>query len=1076
MKLRRLARGIAAATATFMLIAGCVPINFVQEVNAASARAVENLSRGLTVTPLAQGTLVNWRYLGTDAEGTVFKLYRDNTLIYTSSGNMATCYKDTSGNVNSNYSVQVFKNGETVPSETAKVEYKLNYEAPVNRIASGGYMTMQLDVPKDTRLDATYTPNDASVADIDGDGQYELIIKWDPSNSHDNMAGYVTSNVYIDAYEFEEGDAKKLWRIDLGENIRAGAHYTQFMVYDLDGDGKAEVVCKTAPGSKDGKGNYVNKASSVSAIKNANDNTTSYVGVDDLVGMIVSGSEYLTLFDGESGKALDTIYYEPGRGDKSTWTSTWGDNWGNRMDRYLATIAYLNGKTPSVVMCRGYYGRSTLCAYNVENKRLVKQWLFDSKTADNAYSGQGNHNLATADVDGDGYDEIVYGSMTVDHNGKGLYTTGLKHGDALHVGDFIPSRDGLEVYQVHEETGGASLRDAKDGKIIKRWNADGDTGRGVADNIVAGNNSAECSNISDNRVYDGNGNDLMPWSDIFGKWSQNSLIYWDGDLEREVLDRAMINGYPEGRIFNGQDVTHNNSSKANMCITADIFGDWREEIVAPLADGSGVKVYSTPFDTDYRVYTLMHNTQYRCGVAAENVAYNQPPHVSYFMGTDYALPSQPNVYAVGDSGGEEIVTPSPIVSGYTHNFGDGVESDYYDITGNLSTSCGNVEYIGTTIKQCLKMESKTAVSFTAAAKGDFTMVFNTDSVGKSVKIDGTSYKIPTSGVLTVPLGAGSHTLTKDSTGVYLYYISFGSGDATTESTTETTTKATSTTTTTTTTATTTTATTTATEATTETTTATNIEYATVNFVNNKYDFASPTGELTYDSSYGGAYCSVTATKDGGVNRVTFNGNGMAYLEDSDKSATTNLILPLADNGNKITVSGSFKLPAVYGNWSLLQIYGKNKAGNNAEIVAIRTNGDTYNLRTRADNTILADTKVTATANTEVGYTIVIDKVNDKAYLTINNSTASVDIDCASVSEIRFVTATAARNLYVGSIAVKYQLLGDADNNRIINRKDVAAIMKYISGASNKIDFTLSDYNCDKNVDLKDCIAILKDMK
>jgi rhamnogalacturonan endolyase len=814
-------KGVSAMLSAVMLATIAMPTSLTQIVGAATSRQVEALTRGMSVTALASGTLVSWRYLGTDSADTVFKLYRDGTLIYTSSGTMATCYKDASGSVSSDYSLEVYKNGSSSASERATAEYKLNYE----KASNSGYFNMELDVPKDSRLGATYTPNDASVADLDGDGQYELIVKWDPSNSKDNSKDGETSNVIIDAYEFEAGDATRLWRIDLGQNIRAGAHYTQFMVYDLDGDGKAEMVCKTAPGSKDGKGNYVNTASSVSAIKKASDNTTSYA---DSKGRILSGSEYLTLFDGQTGKALDTIYYEPERGT----VSDWGDSYGNRVDRFLGGIAYLNGKTPSVVMCRGYYTRSVLAAYNVSNKRLKKQWIFDTNDSGNsAYAGQGNHSLTTADVDGDGYDEIVYGSMTVDHNGKGLYSTGLKHGDALHVGDFIPSRDGLEVYQVHEETYGASLRDAKTGEIIQRWTATTDTGRGIADNISASNAGAEFVNSDDGIVYNSNGKSVMEWSKI-SKWGQNSLVYWDGDLEREVMDRTMIDDYPNGRLFTGQNVTYNNSSKANMCITADIFGDWREEIVAPLSDGTGVKVYTTSYDTDSRVYTLMHNTQYRCGVAAENVGYNQPPHVSYFMGTGYSLPSQPSVYTAGNVIEELTTTTTKATTttttkvtttttkattttttteattqattaavsgtGYTHSFDNGTASGYYTISGKLSTAKGSVTYGGTTINQCLKVESSTAIGFTAATAGSFTMVFNTSSAGSKIKIDGTSYTIPTSGVLTVSLSAGTHTFVKGSGSSYLYYMSFAGEEittttqkpttTTTEAATETTTK------------------------------------------------------------------------------------------------------------------------------------------------------------------------------------------------------------------------------------------------------------------------------------------------
>lgn len=1225
----KLKRVLAAATAAVMLTGYSITFGNITPVSAAASRQVEALTRSLTVTALSTGTLVNWRYLGTDSTDTVFKLYRNAELIYTSSSGNATCYQDTSGSTADSYTLEVCSDGSTV-SEKANAEYVLNYD----KTAKGGYFDMTLDIPTDSRLGATYTPNDASAADLDGDGQYELIIKWDPSNSQDNSTSGETSNVIIDAYEFESGDATRLWRIDLGENIRAGAHYTQFMVYDLDGDCKAEMVCKTAPGSKDGAGNYVNTASSVSAIKNAADNTTSYV---DSTGRILDGSEYLTLFDGETGKALDTIYYEPARGTLSSW----GDTYGNRVDRFLGAVAYLNGQTPSVVMCRGYYARTALAAYNVENKKLVKKWLFDSSDSGNSdFAGQGNHNLVSADVDGDGCDEIVYGSMTMDHNGKGLYSTGLKHGDTLHVGDFIPNRSGLEVYQVHEETGGASLRDAKTGSIIKRWDADGDTGRGVADNIVAGNSSAEFANISDGIVYDSDGNNLMNWSSIT-KWGQNSLIYWDGDLEREVLDRSMIDDYPSGRIFTGQNITYNNSSKSNMCLTADIFGDWREELVAPLSDGSGVRVYATVHPTDYRIYTLMHNTQYRCGVAAENVGYNQPPHVDYWLNTGDPLPSQPSVYTVGelpgvpiafkaelrgDDGGngtynqpfvlndtfrlvasadgsiivaddvktvgeetinkrinlkiagspttnaieisaaeagslyigvlsgnsstartlsvynssgtrvglldapvsgtqtvdlqkvslpkadtyyiystagsvyiyyigstaalntftqeqttesttkeqttegttkeestEATTASQPAQDGANHSFNNGTESSFYTINGNLSSNYDPVSYGGETITQCLKMESSTSIGFTSA-NGSITMVFNTKSAGKSIYLDGTSYTIPDDGILTIPLSSGTHTITKNSGSSFLFYLSCSSTQA--ETSTETTT------------ATTTTTTTTTTEATTETTTQTPVQetLVTVQAVDGVYSFDNLSGRLTSDESYGGAFVRVTGTTtEADANYVSFSGDGFAYVGDSDLSATTQLVLPVKTKGNKITVDFSFKQPTSNNNWSLMQIHGTKNDGTQGEIAGIRTSSGNYCLRRLidADNSQLVDTGVQVQTDTVINCSMVIDTINSMAYLTVNGNTVSVATDCQSISEIRFVTATGERNLYVGKTAISSCLLGDADGNGSVTAADAAQILKYGMGIGDIKEMLLADINCDGKINILDAILILK---
>ena len=584
---------------------------------ASGSRQVEYLDRGLIAMKTTDGVYVGWRYLGTDPTNIGFNVYRDGKKINSSVITDSTNFLDKSGSTSSSYYIRTVVNDkESEQSDAVSVWGNQYKDVKLQKPASGKTKSGKT---------YTYSPNDCSVADLDGDGEYEIIVKWDPSNSKDNSQKGYTGNVYLDAYKL---DGTMLWRIDLGVNIRAGAHYTQFMVYDFDGDGYAEMVCKTADGTKDGKGKYIGDKSK--DYRNSN-------------GYILSGPEYLTLFDGKTGAALDTIDYEPGRGN----VSSWGDRYGNRVDRFLATVAYLDGKTPSVVMCRGYYTRSVLVAYDVKNKKLSKRWTFDSNSSGNsAYKGQGFHNLATADVDGDGYDEIVYGACTIDHNGKGLYSTGLKHGDAIHVGDFDPTRDGLEVWGCFEKTYGSAEWDAKTGKILFRVNASTDTGRCIAGNFIPGNSTAEMASYADSVLYDAKGNKVGKWSDIT-KWGMNYAIYWDADLEQEALDRTFVDDYTNGRILTGEGVTYNNSTKSNTCLTADILGDWREEIIWPTTDGNALRIYSTTDVTSYRIYTLMHNTQYRCQVAAQNVAYNQGAYTDYYLGTGYALPSQPNVYTAG---------------------------------------------------------------------------------------------------------------------------------------------------------------------------------------------------------------------------------------------------------------------------------------------------------------------------------------------------------------------------------------------------------------------------------------------
>ena len=586
-------------------------------------RQAEYLDRGLTAVKTEEGVFLSWRFLGTDDESTAFNVYRDGKIITDKPVIDKTNYVDKDYTEGSKYYVEAVitdKDGNITQQGT-------DISDEVSPLAQN-YFDIPLSKPEPLTMPdgstCTYSPNDASVGDLDGDGQYEIILKWDPSNAQDNSKDGYTGNVYIDAYKM---DGTFMWRIDLGVNIRAGAHYTQFMVYDLDGDGRAEMVCKTADGTVDGKGNVIG------------DGAKDYRSP---AGRILEGPEYLTLFDGLTGEALDTIDYEPARGN----VKDWGDDYGNRVDRFLGAVAYLDGKTPSVIMCRGYYTRAVLAAYDVTDKKLVHRWTFDSNEKGNEkYAGQGNHNLAVADVDWDGYDEIVYGQCIINEDGTGLVSTGMGHGDAIHVGDFLPEREGLEVWGCLEASYGAMLWDGSTGECILRIIASKDTGRAVAGNFIPGNNGAEFVSAANDNVYDAHGNILTSWSSIT-KWSQNYAIYWDGDLEQEVLDRNMIDKYKGGRLFNAAGVSYNNGTKANTSLTADIIGDWREEMIFPTTDGNSLRVFTTTDETDYRIFTLMHDMQYRCQVAAQNVAYNQGAYTSFFLGTGYDLPKQPDIEVI----------------------------------------------------------------------------------------------------------------------------------------------------------------------------------------------------------------------------------------------------------------------------------------------------------------------------------------------------------------------------------------------------------------------------------------------
>ncbi|SLK08240.1 MULTISPECIES: rhamnogalacturonan lyase [unclassified Paenibacillus] len=587
--------------------------------HAAGARQMEFLDRGVVAVKTGTGVFVSWRLLGTEGSNVSFNVYRDGTKVNASPITNSTNLQDASGTSSSKYTVRAVVSGTEQAASAAASVWGNNYLSVPLSVPAGG------TTPDGVAY--TYSANDASAGDVDGDGEYELIVKWDPSNSKDNSQSGYTGEVFIDAYKL---NGTRLWRISLGKNIRAGAHYTQFMVYDLDGDGKAEVAMKTADGTKDGTGVVIGDASK--DYRNSS-------------GYVLSGPEFLTIFNGQTGKALSTVNYEPARGN----VSDWGDNYGNRVDRFLAAIAYLDGERPSLVMARGYYTRTVLVAYNWRDGQLTKQWTFDSNTSGNSgYAGQGNHNLSVADVDGDGKDEIVYGAMAVDDNGKGLYTTGLHHGDAMHLSDLDPDRVGLEVFQVHEtaSNAGVEFRDARTGQLIWGIPTTKDIGRGMAADIDPRYKGAEV--WADGGLYTAKGQKIgttLPSSTNFGIW-------WDGDLLRELLDSNRIDkwDYANSQTVNlltASGVSSNNGTKSTPNLQADLFGDWREEVVWRTNDSSALRIYTTTAVTDKRIYTLMHDPVYRLGVAWQNVAYNQPPHTGFYLGDGMSTPPVPNIRYAG---------------------------------------------------------------------------------------------------------------------------------------------------------------------------------------------------------------------------------------------------------------------------------------------------------------------------------------------------------------------------------------------------------------------------------------------
>ncbi|WP_327660708.1 MULTISPECIES: rhamnogalacturonan lyase [unclassified Streptomyces] len=607
---------LAAATAAALAGTGLTLLPG-DDASAATARQAEKLDRGLVSVHTDAGNLVSWRWLGTDPDDVAFNVYRAGTKVNSAPITGSTNFFHDGAPSSADYTVRSVVNGTEQADSAHAIQLRSGYtDVPITPPAGG-------TTPDGVAY--TYEANDASVGDLDGDGVLEFILKWQPTNAKDNSQSGYTGNTIVDAVKL---DGTRLWRVDLGKNICSGAHYTQFQVYDYDGDGKAEVAMKTSDGTKDGKGTVIGSSSA--------DHRNSS-------GYVLSGPEYLTMFNGQTGAAMGSVDYVPARGT----VSSWGDSYGNRVDRFLAGTAYLDGARPSLIMARGYYTRSVIAAWDWRDGKFTRRWTFDTSSSTNSgkgYDGQGNHQLSVADVDGDGKDEIVYGAMAVDDNGSGLWTTKNGHGDAMHVGDLDPSRAGLEEFKVDEDSSKPSswMADAKTGSVIWKTGTNGDNGRGVSGDIWSGSAGAESWSSAESGVRDPKGTVVNSHKPS----STNFLSWWDGDTTRELLDGTHIDKYgtsADTRLLTGSGVHSNNGTKSTPALSGDILGDWREEVVWPTTNNTALRIYSTPVQTSTRITTLLHDTQYRTALAWQNTAYNQPPHPSFFIGDGMAKAPRPTI-------------------------------------------------------------------------------------------------------------------------------------------------------------------------------------------------------------------------------------------------------------------------------------------------------------------------------------------------------------------------------------------------------------------------------------------------
>ncbi|GAA2429682.1 rhamnogalacturonan lyase [Streptomyces macrosporus] len=708
---------------------------------------LERLDRGLVAVSTDEGVFLSWRLLGHEVTGHTaggmagadFRVYRDGKRIATVTD--STNFLDRNAPAGAEYRVAAVADGkETGRSAAVTPRSEAYVELPLRKPADGVTPAGET---------YTYSANDMSVGDVDGDGRYEYVVKWDPSNSKDvSQVGY-TGNVYIDTYRL---DGTLLHRLDLGVNIRAGAHYTQFLVYDFDGDGRSETMVKTAPGTKtirygkDGRtvseryvtmpradvraghshrddhrmsaedyrehlvetflgwhehpevaaGNWPATLEEAFGIEPRHAYPLSRAAAEDLVdhfldvyapsrsarnnlrafeGFVLTGPEYLTVFDGATGRELQTVRYQPGRHDDGLM---WGDyamsriEPGNRVDRFLSGVAYLDGRHPSAVFARGYYTRATLVAYRWDGERLKRDWYVDSgwTPMDNPFDAgphgvdgtdpeygtlttQGFHSLSAADVDGDGRQEIVYGAATIDDDGDLLYssfaeappesavpgrTVRLGHGDAMHVADIDPERPGSEIFTVHE--GGRSapyghaLRDAATGEVLYGGYTGVDTGRGMVGDVdptVPGLETWASNGVG---LWSADGRRLGSATP-----GTNMSIRWSGDLTTQLVNGTgeatpTVDDRRRGTLLTAEGTRTNNGTKGNPSLVADVLGDWREELLVRTADGSAVRIHLSTEVTDHKLYTLMHDPQYRVEVARQQTTYNQPAYPSFHLGAD----------------------------------------------------------------------------------------------------------------------------------------------------------------------------------------------------------------------------------------------------------------------------------------------------------------------------------------------------------------------------------------------------------------------------------------------------------
>jgi rhamnogalacturonan endolyase len=612
----------------FLILILCVSLSIEAKTIAPRYNRIqmERLNRGMSAFYHGQGVVtIGWRLLTGDAPKKRFDLYRQTF----SQINMEVKEVKLNEKPLVNATFFVDKGVDSTLTNTyilkdSKTNKTIYAYSLTPSLTSKPYLSIRLtQIDGDKQMD--YRPNMASVGDLDGDGEYEIVLKRQIGNLSSCQRGLSAGTIRLEAYKL---DGSRLWQMNLGTNIREGSSYFSFTVYDLDGDGKAEIVCKTAEGTVFGDGSQIDDTDG--------DGITDYVIHDGSLktfGKILSGPEFISVIEGSTGKELARANFIE-RGSPGLW----GDETGDNVDRTLGGIAYLDGKRPSYVAVRGAQGRIVMEAWDYRNKQLVKRWFFDTSANDYknvSYTNQGCATLRVADIDGDGKDELVYGSCVVNNDGSGLYSTGWGYGESLNLTDIAPQHPGLEIWQSHSltpTTYGSTLRDARSGKLLLSFPSQEIARNALCADIDPKHYGQEIWSSTTDGIYSCIGKMVSRTS-----LPATGVIWWDGDLGRELQDKFYIRKWTENGIvslFDGKDkgLGWCNGSKGNSCLTADILGDWREEIILPSEDGTEIRIYSTPIPTEKRFICLMQDPVYRLGVCMQNSGNSQPAHPGFFLG------------------------------------------------------------------------------------------------------------------------------------------------------------------------------------------------------------------------------------------------------------------------------------------------------------------------------------------------------------------------------------------------------------------------------------------------------------